>query len=97
MDSPLKYPVSVSCNVSEQGYVDLGRWTTCQFAIAPDQAQNLALLREVLEDLNVRIENADDLKVIVRGQADMWKQLDIRVLQEAMPQRCCKCGPTKSI
>ncbi|KAL2209053.1 RdRP-domain-containing protein [Sarocladium strictum] len=76
VDSPLKYPVSVSCNVSEQGYVALGRWTTCQFAIAPDQAQNLALLREVLEDLNVRIENADDLKVIVKGQADMWKHLD---------------------
>lgn len=76
IDSPLKYPVSVSCNVTEQGYVDLGRWTTCQFAIAPHQTQKLAHLQEVLEDLNVRIENADDLKIIVKGQADMWKQLD---------------------
>jgi RNA-dependent RNA polymerase len=36
----------------------------------------VAYLREALEDLNVKIQDAEEFKVVFKGQADMWKQLD---------------------
>lgn len=75
-DAQMKYPVSVSCNVTERGYVDLGRWTTCQLVVGQNEPGTLATLREALEDMNIRMLDAKDFEVVNKGPADMWTQLD---------------------
>ncbi|KAH8171855.1 RNA dependent RNA polymerase domain-containing protein [Sarocladium implicatum] len=80
--SPVEYPVAVACNVDEPGYVDLGRWTSCQFVFEKEQAQDMALLREALEDLNIRVEDGSDFDVISQGKAALWEHLDCTPAQE---------------